>query len=264
MSACGDSGVWALFIPGIGPHSYYKYEIRNREHGSIHLKTDPYGQAFELRPGTASVTHRPGTYSWNDKAWMEARANRDWLHSPLSIYEVHLGSWQRDEHGQFINYRQLAEWLVNYVKETGFTHIELLPVTEHPLDASWGSQTTGYFAPTSRFGNADDFRFFVDHCHQNNIGVLLDWAPGHFPKDDFALARFDGTPLYEHEDPRRGEHREWGTLIFNYGRNEVRNFLLNLRHDEQSGQGNRTEYQHKGDKNKRKDLRNLLAGGISH
>ena len=226
MSACGDSGIWALFIPGIGPHSYYKYEIRNREHGSIHLKTDPYGQAFELRPGTASVTHRPGTYTWNDKAWMEARANRDWLHSPLSIYEVHLGSWQRDEHGQFINYRQLAEWLVNYVKETGFTHIELLPVTEHPLDASWGYQTTGYFAPTSRFGNADDFRFFVDHCHRNNIGVLLDWAPGHFPKDDFALARFDGTPLYEHEDPRRGEHREWGTLIFNYGRNEVRNFLL--------------------------------------
>ena len=226
MRACGDSGVWALFIPGIGPHSYYKYEIRNREHGSIHLKTDPYGQAFELRPGTASVTHRPGTYTWNDKAWMEARANRNWLHNPLSIYEVHLGSWQRDEHGQFINYRQLAEWLVNYVKETGFTHIELLPITEHPLDASWGYQTTGYFAPTSRFGNADDFRFFVDHCHQNNIGVILDWAPGHFPKDDFALARFDGTPLYEHEDPRRGEHREWGTLIFNYGRNEVRNFLL--------------------------------------
>jgi len=226
MSACGDSGVWALFIPGIGSHSYYKYEIRNRNHGSIHLKTDPYGQAFELRPGTASVTPRPGTYTWSDKTWMEARANRDWLHSPLSIYEVHLGSWQRDEHGQFVNYRRLAEWLVNYVKETGFTHIELLPVTEHPLDVSWGYQTTGYFAPTSRFGSADDFRYFVDHCHRNNIGVILDWAPGHFPKDDFALARFDGTPLYEHEDPRRGEHREWGTLIFNYGRNEVRNFLL--------------------------------------
>ena len=226
MQAIDGSGVWALFIPGIGSHSYYKYEIRNRDHGSIHLKTDPYGQAFELRPGTASVTHRPGTYTWNDKTWMEARANRNWLHSPLSIYEVHLGSWQRDEHGQFLNYRQLAEWLVNYVKETGFTHIELLPITEHPLDASWGYQTTGYFAPTSRFGSADDFRYFVDHCHQNNIGVILDWVPGHFPKDDWALARFDGTPLYEHEDPRRGEHREWGTLIFNYGRNEVRNFLL--------------------------------------
>jgi 1,4-alpha-glucan branching enzyme len=226
MRACGDGGVWALFIPGLGTHSYYKYEIRNRDHGGIQLKTDPYGQAFELRPGTASVTHRPATFTWNDKQWMEARASRDWLHSPLSIYEVHLGSWQRDEHGQFINYRKLAEWLVNYVRETGFTHIELLPVTEHPLDASWGYQTTGYFAPTSRFGSADDFRYFVDHCHQNNIGVILDWAPGHFPKDDFALARFDGTPLYEHEDPRSGEHREWGTLIFNYGRNEVRNFLL--------------------------------------
>ncbi|GMQ89297.1 MAG: 1,4-alpha-glucan branching protein GlgB [Gammaproteobacteria bacterium] len=226
MNACGSSGVWALFLPGIGAHSYYKYEIRNRDHGGIELKTDPYAQAFELRPGTASVTTQPETYTWNDQAWMTARANRNWLHSPLSIYEVHLGSWQRDEHGQFINYRQLAEWLVNYVKETGFTHIELLPITEHPLDMSWGYQTTGYFAPTSRFGSADDFRYFVDHCHQNDIGVILDWVPGHFPKDAFALARFDGTPLYEHEDPRRGEHREWGTLIFNYGRNEVRNFLL--------------------------------------
>jgi 1,4-alpha-glucan branching enzyme len=144
----------------------------------------------------------------------------------MSVYEVHLGSWQRDQQGQFLNYRQLAEWLVNYVKETGFTHIELLPVTEHPFDGSWGYQTTGYFAPTSRFGTPDDFRFFVDYCHQNGVGVILDWAPGHFPKDDFALARFDGTMLYEHEDPRRGEHRDWGTLIFNYGRNEVRNFLL--------------------------------------
>jgi len=226
MRACGDSGVWELFIPGISAHTYYKYEIRSREHGSIHLKTDPYGQAFELRPGTASVTHYPADYAWNDAKWMQARADKGWLHQPMSIYEVHLGSWQRDEQGQFLNYRQLAEWLVNYVKETGFTHIELLPVTEHPLDASWGYQTTGYFAPTSRFGSADDFRWFVDHCHQNGIGVILDWAPGHFPKDDFALARFDGTALYEHEDPRRGEHREWGTLVFNYGRNEVRNFLL--------------------------------------
>ncbi|HHJ16460.1 MAG TPA: 1,4-alpha-glucan branching protein GlgB [Gammaproteobacteria bacterium] len=226
MRARGDSGVWELFIPGICAHTYYKYEIRSREHGSIHLKTDPYGQAFELRPGTASVTHYPADYAWNDAQWMQARADNGWLHQPMSIYEVHLGSWQRDELGQFLNYRQLAEWLVNYVKETGFTHIELLPVTEHPLDASWGYQTTGYFAPTSRFGTADDFRWFVDHCHQNGIGVILDWAPGHFPKDDFALARFDGTALYEHEDPRRGEHREWGTLVFNYGRNEVRNFLL--------------------------------------
>jgi len=226
MRVRGGSGVWELFIPGVSAHAYYKYEIRNREHGSIHLKTDPYGQAFELRPGTASVIQRPGSHSWNDRRWMESRAERSWLQAPMSVYEVHLGSWQRDERGQFLNYRQLAEWLVNYVKETGFTHIELLPVTEHPFDGSWGYQTTGYFAPTSRFGNPDDFRFFVDYCHQNDVGIILDWAPGHFPKDDFALARFDGTTLYEHEDPRRGEHRDWGTLIFNYGRNEVRNFLL--------------------------------------
>jgi len=225
MRARGDSGVWELFIPGVSAHANYKYEIRNREYGSIQLKTDPYGQAFELRPGTASVTHHDA-YTWNDQPWMQARAHRSWLHAPMSVYEVHLGSWQRDGQGQFLNYRTLAEWLVNYVKETGFTHIELLPVTEHPFDGSWGYQTTGYFAPTSRFGNPDDFRFFVDHCHQNGVGVILDWAPGHFPKDDWALARFDGTMLYEHADPRRGEHRDWGTLVFNYGRNEVRNFLL--------------------------------------
>ena len=226
MRARGGSGVWELFIPGVGAHAYYKFEIRNRETGSVQLKTDPYGQAFELRPGTASVTQHTDSYSWNDQQWMQTRAGRSWLHAPLSIYEVHLGSWQRDRQGQFLNYRELAEWLVNYVKETGFTHIELLPVTEHPLDGSWGYQTTGYFAPTRRFGNPDDFRYFVDHCHQNGIGVILDWAPGHFPKDDWALARFDGNTLYEHEDPRQGEHRDWGTLIFNYGRNEVRNFLL--------------------------------------
>ncbi|MEN8763881.1 MAG: 1,4-alpha-glucan branching protein GlgB [Thiogranum sp.] len=226
MRARGGSGVWELFIPGVSAHANYKFEIRNREYGSIQLKTDPYGQAFELRPGTASITQPPDTYAWNDQQWMKARAGGDWLHTPMSVYEVHLGSWQRDGQGQFLNYRLLAEWLVNYVKETGFTHIELLPVTEHPFDGSWGYQTTGYFAPTSRFGKPDDFRFFVDYCHQNGIGVILDWAPGHFPKDDFALARFDGTMLYEHEDPRRGEHRDWGTLIFNYGRNEVRNFLL--------------------------------------
>jgi 1,4-alpha-glucan branching enzyme len=226
MRVRGGSGIWELFIPGIGAHAYYKFEIRNREHGTIHVKTDPYGQAFELRPGTASLIRQPGSYSWRDSRWMAARAQRDWLRAPLSIYEVHLGSWRRDEQGQFLNYRQLAEKLVNYVKELGFTHIELLPITEHPLDGSWGYQTTGYFAPTSRFGTPDDFRYLVDFCHQNDIGVILDWAPGHFPRDTFALARFDGTPLYEHEDPRRGEHRDWGTLIFNYGRNEVRNFLI--------------------------------------
>ena len=226
MRVRGGSGVWELFIPGVGAGNYYKFEIRNRHGRTIHIKADPYGQGFEHRPGTASIIQHRNGFDWADQEWMNARAQRDWLHAPMSIYEVHLGSWQRDPEGGFINYRTQAEWLVNYVKETGFTHIELLPVTEHPLDGSWGYQTTGYFAPTSRFGTPDDFRFFVDYCHRNGIGVILDWAPGHFPRDEWALARFDGTPLYEHEDPRRGEHRDWGTLIFNYGRNEVRNFLI--------------------------------------
>jgi 1,4-alpha-glucan branching enzyme len=168
----------------------------------------------------------PAAHEWGDQDWLEARRRRDWQHAPLSIYEVHLGSWQRDEHGQFLDYRELAHRLVEHCRETGFTHIELLPVTEHPLDASWGYQTVGYYAPTSRFGSPDDFRYFVDHCHRHGIGVLLDWAPGHFPKDAHGLARYDGTALYEHEDPRLGEHRDWGTLIFNYERNEVRNFLI--------------------------------------
>ncbi len=222
----GGSGVWELFVPGLGDHEYYKFELRNRAHGSIHLKADPYARRYEVRPGTASMVTRPSEYAWSDEAWMQARRGGDWLHAPMSAYEVHLGSWQRDEAGQFLNYRALAHRLVDYVKPLGFTHIELLPVTEHPLDASWGYQSTGYFAPTSRFGDPDDFRYFVDHCHRNGIGVILDWVPAHFPRDDFALARFDGTPLYEHEDPRRGEHRDWGTYIYNYGRNEVRNFLL--------------------------------------
>jgi 1,4-alpha-glucan branching enzyme len=226
MRSRGGSGIWELFIPGVSAHEFYKFEIRNRERGTIHLKTDPYAQTYELRPGTAAITCKAGGYHWQDQDWMTARASRNWLHAPLSIYEVHLGSWQRDAQNQFLNYRQLAERLVRYVSELGFTHIELLPATEHPFDGSWGYQTTGYFAPTSRFGSPDDFRYLVDYCHRHDIGVILDWAPGHFPKDDFALANFDGTPLYEHEDPRRGEHRDWGTLIFNYGRNEVRNFLL--------------------------------------
>jgi 1,4-alpha-glucan branching enzyme len=157
---------------------------------------------------------------------MEQRQRANWLHEPMSIYEVHIGSWRRDARGNFLNYRELADELVEYVKGMGFTHIELLPITEHPLDISWGYQTTGYFAPTSRHGTPDEFRYFVDCCHQNGIGVLLDWVPAHFPKDSFALARFDGSPLYEHEDPRKGEHRDWGTLIYNYSRNEVKNFLL--------------------------------------
>ncbi len=192
----------------------------------MHVKIDPYGRAFEYRPGTAGRVPAPASYSWDDAAWMQARRDSDWQHTPMSIYEVHLGSWRRGPNGEFLSYLELAEQLIPYVAAQGFTHIELLPVTEHPLDDSWGYQATGYYAPTSRHGTPDEFRTFVDQCHQHGIGVILDWAPGHFPKDDHALARFDGSALYEHEDPRRGEHREWGTLIFNYGRNEVRNFLL--------------------------------------
>ncbi|MEJ2059085.1 MAG: 1,4-alpha-glucan branching protein GlgB [Gammaproteobacteria bacterium] len=226
MRARGGSGVWELFIPGLSVGALYKFEIRNRYTGDVLVKTDPYAQRFELRPQTACIVAEDNGYEWRDADWIEGRIRNDWLHAPMSIYEVHLGSWQRDEYGNFLDYRELAHRLVDYVKDMGFTHIELLPVTEHPLDASWGYQTTGYYAPTSRYGAPDDFRYFVDHCHRNGIGVLLDWAPGHFPKDAFALARYDGTALYEHEDPRRGEHRDWGTLIFNYGRNEVRNFLI--------------------------------------
>ncbi len=226
MRVRGGSGVWELFIPGLSPGTLYKFELRHRASGTLHLKCDPYGRRFELRPGTASIVTAPGDYVWQDGGWLAARAQADWAHQPLSIYEVHLGSWQRDAEGGFLNYRELAHRLVEYVSRLGFTHIELLPVTEHPFDASWGYQTTGYFAPTSRFGAPDDFRYFVDYCHHHGIGVLLDWVPGHFPRDAFALARFDGSALYEHEDPRRGEHRDWGTLIFNYGRNEVKNFLL--------------------------------------
>nr|WP_305906790.1 1,4-alpha-glucan branching protein GlgB [Methylomarinum sp. Ch1-1]MDP4519496.1 1,4-alpha-glucan branching protein GlgB [Methylomarinum sp. Ch1-1] len=226
MRNLGGSGIWEIFIPGLTVGNLYKFELINRYSGEILVKTDPYGQQFEFRPQTAAVVCRENHYRWQDANWMEHRQQNNWQHEAMSIYEVHLGSWQRDAQGNFLNYRQLAKQLVDYVKELGFTHIELLPITEHPLDASWGYQTSGYFAPTSRFGSPDDFRYFVDHCHQNNIGVLLDWVPAHFPKDQFALARFDGTPLYEHEDPRKGEHRDWGTLIYNYSRNEVRNFLL--------------------------------------
>jgi 1,4-alpha-glucan branching enzyme len=225
MRVRGASGVWELFLPGITSGALYKFEVRSR-HGELQQKADPYGWQFEQRPQTASMIAAPTEHRWSDRDWMQRRASGDWLHAPLSIYEVHLGSWQRDADGGFINYRELAQRLVDYIKPLGFTHIELLPITEHPLDDSWGYQSTGYYAPTSRFGTPDDFRYFVDHCHQNGIGVLLDWVPAHFPKDAHALARFDGTPLYEHEDPQRGEHRDWGTLIYNFGRNEVKNFLL--------------------------------------
>jgi 1,4-alpha-glucan branching enzyme len=226
MRSLGGNGIWEIFMPGLQAGCLYKFEILNRNSHQVLLKTDPYGQQFEFRPNTSSIVVKEKSYTWRDYSWMAQRTTHDWLHEPMAIYEVHLGSWQRDNLGNFLNYRVLAVQLVDYVKRMGFTHIELLPVTEHPLDASWGYQTTGYFAPTSRHGTPDDFRYFIDTCHQNQIGVILDWVPAHFPKDAFALARFDGSALYEHEDPRKGEHRDWGTLIYNYGRNEVKNFLL--------------------------------------
>jgi 1,4-alpha-glucan branching enzyme len=226
MRAHGSSGVWEIFIPGLDSGELYKFEIRNRHTGNVLTKTDPYGFSFEQRPGTAAKVTPLDRHIWQDGSWLKARGKADWLHTPLNCYEVHLGSWRRNAHGKFLNYRELAAELIPYVKEMGYTHIELLPVSEHPLNESWGYQTTGYFGVTNRFGSPDDFRFLVDACHQAQIGVILDWVPGHFPKDDWALARFDGTALFEHEDPRLGEHQEWGTYIFNYGRNEVRNFLL--------------------------------------
>lgn len=224
------SGVWELFIPELPSNSLYKYEIRNRISGHISVKTDPYANHYELRPHTAALTPTNEVYQWHDAAWMENRVNWDWLHAPLNIFEIHLGSWKRHPDGRFYTYRELAQHLLPYVQNMGYTHIELMPISEHPLDESWGYQTTGYFAVTSRYGSSDDFRFFVDVCHQANIGVILDWVPAHFPQDTFALARFDGTALYEHEDPRLGFHQDWGTYIFNYGRNEVKSFLLSSAH----------------------------------
>ena len=219
------NGVWELFIPDLAPGGVYKFEVRAQS-GVVYLKSDPYGRRFELRPKTASIVEPESDFPWSDGDWIKARADQDWLHAPMSIYEVHLGSWKRGPEGEMLSYRELAQQLVEHVLDLGFTHIELMPVTEHPYDLSWGYQTTGYYAPTSRFGSPEDFRWFVDHCHANGIGVILDWVPAHFPKDAHGLARFDGTPLYEHGDPRLGEHLDWSTLIFNYGRSEVKNFLL--------------------------------------
>ena len=226
MRCRGGSGVWELFVPGLAAGALYKFELRHRDSGTVMLKADPYARRFELRPRTACLVAGDEAYPWGDGDWLAARAGTDWSRRPLAIYEVHLGSWQRDADGGFLNYRELAHRLVDHVTRLGYTHVELMPVSEHPLDASWGYQPIGYYAPTSRFGTPEDFRYFVDHCHRHGIGVLLDWVPGHFPKDPHGLARFDGTALYEHADPRRGEHQDWGTLIFNYGRAEVRNFLL--------------------------------------
>jgi 1,4-alpha-glucan branching enzyme len=230
MRVRGASGVWELFIPGLAAGVLYKYEIRNRHTGALKLKTDPFGRQFEQRPATATVVAAATRFEWSDADWRNRRRKADWLHEPMSIYEVQLGSWRRGADGQSLGYRQVADQLVAYVAELGFTHIELLPITEYPLDESWGYQPVGYFAPTSRHGDADGLRYLVDHCHRLNIGVLLDWVPGHFPRDEHGLAQFDGSALYEYDDPRKGSHPDWGTLVFNYGRNEVRSFLLSSAH----------------------------------
>ena len=242
------NGVWEIFIPEVAVGTPYKYEIKNYD-GHIYEKSDPYGFQQEIRPKTASIVTDLDSYQWSDTDWMETRRNTDPMTSPVSIYEVHLGSWLNasyDEPGtdylgnplppvavadlkpgaRFLTYRELADRLIPYVKDLNFTHIELLPVAEHPFDGSWGYQVTGYYAATSRYGTPQDLMYFIDQCHQNGLGVVVDWVPGHFPKDGHGLAFFDGTHLYEHADPRKGEHKGWGTLVFNYGRNEVRNFLV--------------------------------------
>jgi 1,4-alpha-glucan branching enzyme len=227
MRSRGGSGVWEIFMPGMQEGDLYKFEIKGREKGYLGLKTDPYGFYAELRPKTASIVHELNRYVWNDQKWMAERPARQAFRAPLAIYEVHLGSWRRspDEEHRPLNYREIADQLADYVNKMGFTHVELLPVTEYPLDESWGYQTTGYFAPTSRYGTPEDFMYFVDHLHQQGIGIILDWVPAHFPSDAHGLAFFDGTHLYEHDDPRMREHPDWGTRIFNYGRTEVRSFL---------------------------------------
>jgi len=229
MTNRGATGLWELFIPDLPEGTVYKYEVRARNQDAPFLKADPYAFAGELRPRTASVVRDLSTYHWDDRDWMEARSRINPLTAPMSIYEVHLGSWMRvpEEGGRWLTYRELADKLIQYVKHMGYTHIELMPVTEHPFDGSWGYQATGYFAATSRFGRLEDFMAFVDAAHQAGIGIIMDWAPAHFPDDPHGLAWFDGTHLYDHEDPRLGYHPEWNSRIFNYGRVEVKNFLLN-------------------------------------
>ncbi len=228
MRPLGASGVWELFIPGLAEGELYKFEIRSQR-GDILIKTDPYGTSFEAPPGNAAIVCNVRKHVWGDSAWMERRkADASKIDRPISVYEVHLGSWKRklDDANRPLTYRELAPALADYCLELGFTHIEIMPVAEHPFDGSWGYQVTGFFAPTHRFGTPEDFAWFVDHLHQRGLGVILDWVPAHFPRDSFALAEFDGSHLYEHSDPRQGAHMDWGTLIFNYGRHEVRCFLV--------------------------------------
>ncbi len=219
------NGIWEIFIPAVGNGALYKYEILNKDGKLLPLKADPYGSHHEPPPGNSSIVF-DSEYSWQDGEWMSHRTIEPDLDKPVSIYEVHLGSWRRKDDGSYLTYRDLADELVGYVADLGFTHIELMPVSEHPFDGSWGYQPVGMFAPTQRFGSPDDFRYFIDCCHTNGIGVIMDWVPAHFPNDDHGLRRFDGSALYEHEDPRKGEHADWGTLIFNYGRREVMNYLI--------------------------------------
>ena len=219
-------GIWEIFLPGVGAGTAYKYSVKSRHRGYTQLKADPYGFAMEEPPKSASLVADLSNYQWRDDEWLQQRAKEHLLDRPMSVYEVHLGSWKKDENGQPLTYRRLATVLVDYVREMNYTHIELMPIAEHPYAPSWGYQVTGYFAPTSRFGSPEDFMYFIDACHQASIGVIIDWVPAHFPKDAHGLAFFDGTALYEHEDPRMGEHRDWGTLIFNFGRNEVKSFLI--------------------------------------
>ncbi|MBN1591559.1 MAG: 1,4-alpha-glucan branching protein GlgB [Pirellulales bacterium] len=220
------SGFWEIFVPGLGEGTLYKFRVRH--HDQVFDKTDPLAFTAEVPPRTAASVVDLDRHHWHDTEWIEKRAETNWLEQPLSMYEVHLGSWKRpgDDPSKWLTYRELAHQLVEYCKEMGYTHLELLPVSEHPFSGSWGYQTVGYYAVTSRYGSPQDFMYFVDLCHQNNIGVILDWVPGHFPRDGHGLNQFDGTALYEHADPRQGEHRDWGTKIFNYGRHEVRNFLV--------------------------------------
>ena len=220
-----DGGVWELFIPGMKQYDTYKYAVHARD-GRVLAKSDPYAFHAETRPGNASKLYDLSGYQWGDQKWLEYRKSHTVYHSPLNIYEIHLGSWRRTGEGEFLSYRDMASWLVPYVKEMGFTHVELMPITEHPLDASWGYQCTGYFAATSRFGVPHDLMYLIDQLHQAGVGVILDWVPAHFPKDAFGLYEFDGEPCYEYADPRKGEHADWGTRVFDYDRKEVRSFLF--------------------------------------
>ncbi len=224
MRLLGVSGVWEIFVPGVSEGARYKFEVRDI-HGSIRLMADPFAFYCEPSPNNASIVWNLGKHSWSDSGWLSSRKAKNHLRQPISIYEVHLGSWRKRGHHDSLGYREIAQSLVDYVRRLGFTHVEFLPVAEHAFYPSWGYQVTGFYAPSQRYGTPDDFQSMIDVLHDAGIGVLVDWVPAHFPRDDWALARFDGTALYEHEDPRKGAHQDWGTLIFNYGRHEVRNFL---------------------------------------